>query len=230
MAASQPLPTATGSGGLGGFVQSLVAGGNAQGWQSYGQASRWNQFEAGQDIGLPAGTAVPGINGRVTAVTPMAGSAGDYAVTMQDVAGNVYRVLHIGSPSVAAGQEITSSTIIGKSGGLPSSVSSGPHIEFQVQPAGSTSTVDPLAWLQTQGIAPATTQTPGVALAQSMTAPNAPTNLDFSGSVGHIALQVGLFVLALSLIVTGIVVLLRKPIGKTIVVATKAAAKSGEAA
>lgn len=218
---------AVGQGGLTGFAQSLIDQGNAKGWQSFGQASQWNGNEAGQDIGLPLGTPVPGVNGTVTAVTPLAGSAGDSMVTIQDDAGNILRVLHI-IPNVSAGQRITSSTIIGVSNGAPSSISSGPHIELQVQPAGSAGNVDPVAWLKSQlGVAttPDLTATQKFqqagtpnATAQAQTAP-ASTTLDFGQSVGHYLLQFGLMAVALVLIVLGVVILLRHPIEEGVKVA-----------
>lgn len=138
------------SGNLLQWFQGLIGAGDAIGWQSFGQSSATNSNELGQDVGLPLGTAIPGIAGTVTSVTPWNSATGDYAVTIMDKLGNLFTVGHI-KPNVKAGDAVTADSIIGWSNGAKSAISTGPHIELQIQPMGSTSTVDPVQWVTGQG-------------------------------------------------------------------------------
>lgn len=136
------------------WFQSLLASGAANGWQSFGQGSAWNSRELGQDVGVPIGTPVPGIAGTVVAIQHWLGN--DYAVSIQDASGNVYTVGHV-TPNSAlqVGQQVSDGQQIGVSGGAASSISSGPHIELQVQPASPPSGwpllpggyVNPVSWV-----------------------------------------------------------------------------------
>lgn len=105
------------------FVRSLIAAGDANGWQSFGQGSTWDATELGQDIGLAAGTAVPGI---VTAVVSW--GYGDSAVTERLANGDLLTVGHL-TPAVQVGQAVQAGDTLGTSRGLPSPISSGQHSE-----------------------------------------------------------------------------------------------------
>ena len=127
------------------WFQQQLASGAANGWQSFGQSSAENSKELGQDIGEPVGTSIPGVAGTVQSVTPW--GYGDSAVTIKDKLGNLFTVGHV-TPNVLPGQQVTDGQTIGYSRGLPSPISSGPHVEVQVTPAGDSSTVNTVTWLK----------------------------------------------------------------------------------
>ena len=126
------------------FIRAQLAAGNAHGWQSFGTATAFDSREQGQDIGMPMGTPIPGSAGVVIEVAPWCGSDAIVRERLPD--GTILSVAHV-SPAVAPGAQVDDGTILGYSAGAPSSCSSGPHIEFQVQPGGGAN-VDPVAWLQ----------------------------------------------------------------------------------
>jgi len=117
------------TGGLLPWLAGLIAAGNAKGWQTFGQSSAWNSNEAGQDIGLPLGTAVPAPAGTVTGITPW--KEGESLVTVDTGGGRTVSVGHI-FPDVQVGQRLTAGQVLGTSGGAQlAGYSSGPHIEVQ---------------------------------------------------------------------------------------------------
>lgn len=132
------------------WFQGLIGSGKAIGWQSFGQSSPQNSKELGQDVGLPLGTPVPGTAGTVTSVVAWDAATGDMAVTIKDALGNLFTVGHI-IPNVKVGQQVSANDVIGWSNGPKSAISTGPHIELQVQPAGDASTVDPVQWIDNAG-------------------------------------------------------------------------------
>lgn len=125
-----------------GFMQGLVARGADHGWQAFGSGSQWDTSERGQDFGLDPGTPIPASAGTIVAVSSW---CTDSLVSEQLPDGTVLSVGHV-TPNVHVGQHVNDGDVLGYSAGAASSCSSGPHVEFQVQPGGG-AYVDPLPWL-----------------------------------------------------------------------------------
>lgn len=146
---ASPSSTAPQLTGLLSQVKQWIDGGLAKGWQSFHTSSPWDSNEKGQDIGVPLNTPLAGITGTtVRSIQPTwAGSSGGL-ISLVDDFGNIFNIGHV-TPvrGLTVGMRTQSDQVIAYSAGLPGPNSSSPHVEFQVQPSGSSDTVDPIAWL-----------------------------------------------------------------------------------
>lgn len=133
------------------WVNAQIPSALKSGWQSFGTATKWDANEKGQDIPEPLGTPIPGISGTVESIDPTwagAAGSGNALVNIRSASGELISVGHV-SPNVSIGQTVTPQDTIAFSGGSDSTMSSSPHIEFRVQPGGTTTSpfVNPVQWL-----------------------------------------------------------------------------------
>lgn len=202
-----------------------------------------DNFHTGIDYAAPQGTPIYAFtSGTITKAGWDTTGFGNSITENTGVNGLSTLFGHLNSIAVKAGQTVQAGQLIGYSGSTGNST--GPHVHLSVINAqglyinpvpvigeltsdmsgkiGVTTTPDQTAAQKIAASGQAQTQ--GIGAAQAQTSPGAATNLDFTGSIGHVALQIGLFLLALVLIVLGVVILLRKPEAKAAVTAAKVAA------
>ncbi|MGW5471148.1 M23 family metallopeptidase [Streptomyces chartreusis] len=120
---------------------------------TFGQAGAyWSSgYHTGLDFAAPTGTLIKAIHsGTVT----FAGWDGSYGykteITLDD--GTELWFAHQSSISVSVGQKVNTGDVIGRVGATGNVT--GAHLHLEVHPGGSTSGIDPMAWLQGKGLTP----------------------------------------------------------------------------
>ncbi|MBA8793227.1 murein DD-endopeptidase MepM/ murein hydrolase activator NlpD [Friedmanniella endophytica] len=125
----------------------------------FGQVGAWARYHTGFDFACPIGTPIHAVaDGVVTNAGPNgeAGWAGNY-VTIRHADGTQSLYAHMADVTVSVGQKVTGGQVIGHVGMTGRSF--GPHVHFEVYPAGVTpgdvyKAVDPLPWLKALGLNP----------------------------------------------------------------------------
>ncbi|MEV0177531.1 M23 family metallopeptidase [Streptomyces sp. NPDC050803] len=120
---------------------------------TFGQAgSLWSSgYHTGLDFAAPTGTLIKAVH---TGTITSAGWDGSYGyktvLTLED--GTEIWYAHQSSISVSVGQKVTTGDVIGRVGATGNVT--GAHLHMEVHPEGSTSGIDPLAWLRSKGLTP----------------------------------------------------------------------------
>lgn len=118
---------------------------------TFGQAgSMWSSgYHTGLDFAAPTGTLLKAVH---TGTITSAGWDGSYGyktvLTLED--GTEIWYAHQSSISVSVGQKVTTGDIIGRVGATGNVT--GAHLHMEVHPEGSSSGIDPLAWLRSKGL------------------------------------------------------------------------------
>ncbi|WP_051969835.1 M23 family metallopeptidase [Kitasatospora azatica] len=111
--------------------------------------SPWAQLNTGLDFAAPAGTPVVAVTGGTVSSAGWSGSYG-YRVIQTLPDGTELWYCNLASITVTAGQ-VAPGTALGKVGATGSGTS--PRLHLEVRPGGA-APVDPVAWLQAQGVTP----------------------------------------------------------------------------
>ncbi|MFE9776451.1 M23 family metallopeptidase [Streptomyces sp. NPDC005931] len=118
---------------------------------TFGQAGAyWSSgYHTGLDFAAPTGTLIKAVHtGTITA----AGWDGSYGyktvLTLED--GTEIWYAHQSSISVSVGQKVNTGDVIGRVGATGNVT--GAHLHLEVHPEGSSSGVDPMAWLREKGL------------------------------------------------------------------------------
>ncbi|MFF8101216.1 M23 family metallopeptidase [Streptomyces sp. NPDC016640] len=120
---------------------------------TFGQAGAyWSSgYHTGLDFAAPTGTLIKAVH---TGTITSAGWDGSYGyktvLTLDD--GTEVWYAHQSSISVSVGQKVNTGDVIGRVGSTGNST--GAHLHLEVHPGGSTSGIDPLAWLRGKGLTP----------------------------------------------------------------------------
>ncbi|CAL9515724.1 M23 family metallopeptidase [Streptomyces sp. Tu 3180] len=120
---------------------------------TFGQAGAyWSSgYHTGLDFAAPTGTLIKAVH---TGTITSAGWDGSYGyktvLTLED--GTEIWYAHQSSISVSVGQKVNTGDVIGRVGSTGNST--GAHLHLEVHPGGSSSGVDPLAWLRDKGLTP----------------------------------------------------------------------------
>ncbi|MER7576590.1 M23 family metallopeptidase [Streptomyces sp. NPDC126514] len=120
---------------------------------TYGQAGAlWSSgYHTGTDFAAPTGTLIKAVH---TGTITYAGYDGSYGyktvLTLDD--GTEIWYAHQSSISVSVGQKVTTGDVIGRVGATGNVT--GAHLHLEVHPEGSSSGIDPLAWLRSKGLTP----------------------------------------------------------------------------
>jgi murein DD-endopeptidase MepM/ murein hydrolase activator NlpD len=120
---------------------------------TFGQAGAyWSSgYHTGLDFAAPTGTLIKAVH---TGTITSAGWDGSYGyktvLTLDD--GTEIWYAHQSSISVSVGQKVNTGDVIGRVGSTGNST--GAHLHLEVHPGGSTSGIDPLAWLRGKGLTP----------------------------------------------------------------------------
>ncbi|MFJ3548031.1 M23 family metallopeptidase [Streptomyces sp. NPDC090114] len=118
---------------------------------TFGQAGAyWSSgYHTGLDFAAPTGTLLKAVH---TGTITSAGYDGSYGyktvLTLDD--GTELWYAHQSSISVSVGQKVNTGDVIGRVGATGNVT--GAHLHLEVHPGGSTSGIDPLAWLQGKGL------------------------------------------------------------------------------
>ena len=118
---------------------------------TFGQAGAyWSSgYHTGLDFAAPTGTLLKAVH---TGTITSAGYDGSYGyktvLTLDD--GTEIWYAHQSSISVSVGQKVNTGDVIGRVGATGNVT--GAHLHLEVHPGGSTSGIDPLAWLQGKGL------------------------------------------------------------------------------
>lgn len=120
---------------------------------SFGQAGPyWSSgYHTGLDFAAPTGTLIKAVgSGTIT----QAGYEGSYGyktvLTLDD--GTEIWYAHQSSIGVSVGQKVTTGDVIGRVGATGNVT--GAHLHMEVHPGGSTTGIDPAAWLRSKGLNP----------------------------------------------------------------------------
>ncbi|MGY0068319.1 M23 family metallopeptidase [Streptomyces sp. QTS137] len=119
---------------------------------TFGQAGAyWSSGQhTGLDFAAPTGTLIKAVH---TGTITSAGWDGSYGyktvLTLDD--GTEIWYAHQSSISVSVGQQVNTGDVIGRVGSTGNST--GAHLHLEVHPAGSASGIDPMAWMQSKGLA-----------------------------------------------------------------------------
>jgi murein DD-endopeptidase MepM/ murein hydrolase activator NlpD len=125
----------------------------------FGQVGSWARYHTGFDFAAPIGTTLRApASGVVTNAGggPASGWAGNYvAIKYSD--GTQSLMAHMSTVSVNVGQTVSGCQVVGAIGMTGRSF--GPHVHFEIYPAGITpgdvyKAVDPVPWLKAHGLNP----------------------------------------------------------------------------
>jgi murein DD-endopeptidase MepM/ murein hydrolase activator NlpD len=125
----------------------------------FGQVGSWARYHTGFDFAAPIGTTLRApASGVVTNAGsgPASGWAGNYvAIKYSD--GTQSLMAHMSTVSVNVGQTVSGCQVVGAIGMTGRSF--GPHVHFEIYPAGVTpgdvyKAVDPVSWLKAHGLNP----------------------------------------------------------------------------
>ncbi|MFF3336184.1 M23 family metallopeptidase [Streptomyces sp. NPDC002888] len=120
---------------------------------TFGQAgSYWSSgYHTGLDFAAPTGTLIKAVHSGTITEAGWAGSYGYRTIlTLDD--GTELWFAHQSSISVSVGQKVATGDVIGRVGATGNVT--GAHLHLEVHPGGSSSGIDPGAWLRSKGINP----------------------------------------------------------------------------
>ncbi len=125
----------------------------------FGQVGAWSRYHTGFDFSAPVGTPLHApASGVVTNAGsgPASGWAGNY-VAIKYPDGTQTLMAHMSTVSVSVGQTVSACQAVGAIGMTGRTF--GPHVHFEVYPAGITpgdvyKAVNPVAWLNAHGLRP----------------------------------------------------------------------------
>ncbi|MGW6910077.1 M23 family metallopeptidase [Streptomyces sp. NPDC054940] len=120
---------------------------------TFGQAGAyWSSgYHTGLDFAAPSGTLIKAVHSGTITFAGWDGSYGYKTVlTLDD--GTELWFAHQSSISVSVGQKVNTGDVIGRVGATGNVT--GAHLHLEVHPDGSTSGIDPMAWLQGKGLTP----------------------------------------------------------------------------
>ncbi|MFJ8539062.1 M23 family metallopeptidase [Streptomyces sp. NPDC093591] len=120
---------------------------------TFGQAGAyWSSgYHTGLDFAAPTGTLIKAVHSGTITFAGWDGSYGYKTVlTLDD--GTELWYAHQSSISVSVGQKVSTGDVIGRVGATGNVT--GAHLHLEVHPDGSTSGIDPLAWLRGKGLTP----------------------------------------------------------------------------
>ena len=125
----------------------------------FGQVGMWARYHTGLDFSSPVGTPLHApATGVVTnaGIGPASGWAGNY-VAIKYPNGTHTLMAHMSTISVSVGQTVSACQLVGAVGMTGRTF--GPHVHFEVYPAGVTpgdvySAVNPVPWLNAHGLNP----------------------------------------------------------------------------
>ncbi|MDT9697505.1 M23 family metallopeptidase [Streptomyces sp. P17] len=114
--------------------------------------SMWSSgYHTGLDFAAPTGTLIKAVHSGTITSAGWDGSYGYKTVlTLED--GTEIWYAHQSSISVSVGQKVTTGDVIGRVGATGNVT--GAHLHMEVHPGGSSSGIDPLAWLRGKGLTP----------------------------------------------------------------------------
>ena len=125
----------------------------------FGQVGMWARYHTGLDFSSPVGTPLHApATGVITnaGIGPASGWAGNY-VAIKYPNGSHTLMAHMSTVSVSVGQTVSACQLVGAVGMTGRTF--GPHVHFEVYPAGVTpgdvySAVNPVPWLNAHGLNP----------------------------------------------------------------------------
>jgi murein DD-endopeptidase MepM/ murein hydrolase activator NlpD len=125
----------------------------------FGQVGMWARYHTGLDFSSPVGTPLHApATGVITnaGIGPASGWAGNY-VAIKYPNGTHTLMAHMSTVSVSVGQTVSACQLVGAVGMTGRTF--GPHVHFEVYPAGVTpgdiySAVNPVPWLNAHGLNP----------------------------------------------------------------------------
>ena len=125
----------------------------------FGQVGSWSRYHTGQDFAAPVGTPIRAVTSGVVTVAgsgPASGWAGSY-VTIKHADGTSSLYAHMSTVSVSVGQSVSGGRHLGDVGMTGRTF--GPHLHFEVYPAGVTPgdvyrAVNPQPWMAALGLRP----------------------------------------------------------------------------
>jgi len=125
----------------------------------FGQVGMWARYHTGLDFSSPVGTPLHApATGVITnaGIGPASGWAGNY-VAIKYPNGTHTLMAHMSTISVSVGQTVSACQLVGAVGMTGRTF--GPHVHFEVYPAGVTpgdvySAVNPVPWLNAHGLNP----------------------------------------------------------------------------
>jgi murein DD-endopeptidase MepM/ murein hydrolase activator NlpD len=125
----------------------------------FGQVGAWSRYHTGLDFSASLGTPIHApTSGVVTnaGIGPASGWAGNYVV-IRYADGSQSLMAHMSTISVSVGQTVSPCQVVGAIGMTGRSF--GPHVHFEIYPAGITpgdvySAVNPEPWLHSLGLQP----------------------------------------------------------------------------
>ncbi|WP_037680965.1 M23 family metallopeptidase [Streptomyces griseus] len=120
---------------------------------TFGQAgSYWSSgYHTGLDFAAPTGTLIKAIHSGTITEAGWAGSYG-YRTIMTLDDGTELWFCHQSSINVSVGQKVGTGDVIGRVGATGNVT--GAHLHLEVHPGGSSSGIDPMAWLRGKGLNP----------------------------------------------------------------------------
>ncbi len=125
----------------------------------FGQLGPWSRYHTGLDFSSPVGTPLHAPAAGVVSnagIGPASGWAGNY-VAIKYPDGTHTLMAHMSTVSVSVGQTVSACQLVGAVGLTGRTF--GPHVHFEVYPAGVTpgdvySAVNPVPWLNAHGLKP----------------------------------------------------------------------------
>jgi murein DD-endopeptidase MepM/ murein hydrolase activator NlpD len=125
----------------------------------FGQLGPWSRYHTGLDFSSPVGTPLHAPAAGVVSnagIGPASGWAGNY-VAIKYPDGTHTLMAHMSTISVSVGQTVSACQLVGAVGLTGRTF--GPHVHFEVYPAGVTpgdvySAVNPVPWLNAHGLKP----------------------------------------------------------------------------
>jgi murein DD-endopeptidase MepM/ murein hydrolase activator NlpD len=126
----------------------------------FGAVGAWARYHTGFDFSAPIGTPIYAPTAGVVTHAGTGGDAGGWAgnyVVLKHADGTQTLYAHMSSISVHAGEKVSGSTRLGRVGQTGRAF--GPHLHFEVYPAGATpgdvyKAVNPQPWLEKLGLHP----------------------------------------------------------------------------
>jgi murein DD-endopeptidase MepM/ murein hydrolase activator NlpD len=120
---------------------------------TFGQAGPyWSSgYHTGLDFAAPSGTLIKAVHSGTITQAGWDGSYGYKTVLTLDDGTEIWYA-HQSSISVSVGQKVATGDVIGRVGATGNVT--GAHLHLEVHPDGSTSGIDPAAWLRSKGLTP----------------------------------------------------------------------------
>ena len=158
-AAPKDAPASSGGGGGGGGKNCMPVRGGYSIAARFGQVGAWARYHTGFDFSAPVGTTLQAPSSGVVTNAgggPASGWAGNY-VAIRYPDGTQSLMAHMSTVSVSVGQSVSACQVVGAVGMTGRTF--GPHVHFEIYPAGVTPgdvyrAVNPVGWLAAHGLRP----------------------------------------------------------------------------